>query len=46
MGNNVQPACLPSTNFLPTTATEDRCFVSRWGDLSNGMYTEIFNTNS
>ena len=45
MGTNVQPACLPSSNFLPITSTIDRCFVSGWGDLSSGMFTEIFNTN-
>ena len=36
MGNNVKPACLPSASYLPTNATENRCFTSGWGTLSPG----------
>ena len=37
MGNNVKPACLPSASYLPTNATENRCFTSGWGTLSPGI---------
>merc|ERR1719510_109523 len=37
INSNVQPACLPSsTEYLSTTATEERCFTSGWGTLSSG----------
>ena len=42
---DVRPACLPSADFLPTTATNTERYTSGWGDLSFGMYTELFNTH-
>merc|ERR1711997_266506 len=36
LNNDVQPACLPSADYLPATATEERCFTSGWGTLSSG----------
>merc|ERR1712165_384659 len=36
LNDNIQPACLPSANYLPATATEARCFTSGWGTLSSG----------
>jgi len=36
LNNNIQPACLPSADYLPATATEARCFTSGWGTLSSG----------
>merc|ERR1712223_2116436 len=36
LNNDVQPACLPSDDYLPATATEARCFTSGWGTLSSG----------
>ena len=38
LDGNVQAACLPSTSYLPVTSTEDRCFTSGWGTLSQGIY--------
>jgi len=36
LNDDVQPACLPSADYLPATATEARCFTSGWGTLSSG----------
>merc|ERR1711997_473257 len=36
LNDNIQPACLPSADYLPATATEARCFTSGWGTLSSG----------
>ena len=33
---NVQPACLPEANFLPKTATKNKCYTSGWGTTSSG----------
>ena len=36
---DVQPACLPpSANYLDINSSEDRCFTSGWGTLSEGKY--------
>merc|ERR1712001_433093 len=36
LNDDIQPACLPSADYLPATATEVRCFTSGWGTLSSG----------
>merc|ERR1712088_186047 len=36
LNDNIQPACLPSADYLSATATEARCFTSGWGTLSSG----------
>merc|ERR1712088_952146 len=36
LNDDIQPACLPSADYLPATATEARCFTSGWGTLSSG----------
>ena len=36
LNNNVQPACLPEANFLPKTASQDKCYTSGWGTLQSG----------
>ena len=41
LNDDVQPACLPSVNYLSTTETDARCFTSGWGTLSSGNYFKI-----
>ena len=41
LNDDVQPACLPSADYLSTTETEARCFTSGWGTLSSGNYIKI-----
>ena len=41
LNDDVQPACLPSADYLSTTETEARCFTSGWGKLSIGNYIKI-----
>merc|ERR1712012_1486628 len=36
LNNDVQPACLPSSDYLPVTATEEQCYTSGWGTLQSG----------
>merc|ERR1719412_3551049 len=37
MNSDVQAACLPSSaGYLSTSSTEERCFTSGWGTLSQG----------
>ena len=36
LNDDVQPACLPSADYLPANTTEARCFTSGWGTLSSG----------
>ena len=36
LNDDVKPACLPSSNYLDLTSTEDRCFTSGWGHLQEG----------
>jgi trypsin len=37
LNGDVQPACLPSSStYLDVSSTEDRCFTSGWGTLSQG----------
>jgi len=36
LNDDVQPACLPSADYLSATETEARCFTSGWGTLSSG----------
>ena len=38
MNSDVQAACLPSSaGYLSTSSTEERCFTSGWGTLSQGI---------
>jgi len=36
LNDNVKAACLPSSDYLGVTSTEERCFTSGWGTLSSG----------
>ena len=36
LNDDVQPACLPSADYLPANTTEAKCFTSGWGTLSSG----------
>ena len=38
LNDNVQPACLPSTDWAPETDSNNRCFVSGWGTLKSGLF--------
>ena len=44
LNNDVQPACLPSSSWMPenTAAVAERCFTSGWGTLSSGNYLIIY----
>ena len=34
---DVKPACLPpSKGYLDLSSTEEQCYTSGWGDLTNG----------
>ena len=44
MGDDVQVACLPSSSlYLPADSTEEKCFTSGWGTLTQG--NRISNSN-
>ena len=43
MNSDVQAACLPSSaGYLSISSTEERCFTSGWGTLSQGILYRVF----
>ena len=40
--DDVQPACLPPSNYLQEHSTEDQCFTSGWGHTTHGTVQNSF----
>ena len=39
LNNKVQAACLPSSSWKPENDSNNKCFVSGWGALKQGITT-------
>ena len=42
LNENVQPACLPPSNYLPEDSTENTCYTSGWGNTEYGTVQLLY----